>query len=109
MSVMLRFKTSALHWDIASQIVHLIYPIMQKLNFSSSAIDSLSVDETNGLALVEFKNGREYTYRDVDKKAIRDLLFNSAPGRSIGKWVNQFCVNGLDTSFVYGDETALYA
>ena len=55
---------------------------------NSSAITSLNVDELEGIAQVEFKNGRKYTYFDVAKDAIRDLLYKSTPDTSLGQWVN---------------------
>ena len=62
---------------------------MQSLNVKSSAVNQLNVDELKGIAQVEFKNGSKYTYFDVAKDAIRDLLYNSTPETSIGNWVNE--------------------
>ena len=62
---------------------------MQSLNVTSSAVNQLNVDELEGIAQVEFKNGGKYTYFDVAKDAIRDLLYNSTPETSIGNWVNE--------------------
>ena len=61
---------------------------MKSLNVTSSAITQLNVDELEGIAQVEFKNGRKYTYFDVAKDAIRDLLYKSTPDTSLGQWVN---------------------
>ena len=70
----------------------------------SEAITALSVaKEPFGTAQVEFQNGRKYTYRDVALNAIQDLLDN--PDQSVGAWVNNNCVDGKDTSFVYGYES----
>ena len=55
---------------------------------NSSAISQLNVDELEGIAQVEFKNGRKYTYFDVAKDAIRELLYESTPETSLGEWVN---------------------
>ena len=71
----------------------------------SEAINALSVDLSQRIAQVEFKGGRKYTYRDVAKSAIQGLLDNTK--QSIGAWVNNNCVDGENTSFVYGYE--LYA
>ena len=71
---------------------------MQSLNVKSSAVTQLNVDELEGIAQVEFKNGSKYTYFDVAKDAIRDLLYKSTPDTSIGEWVNQ---NLLDTERRY--------
>ena len=62
---------------------------MQSLNVKSSAVNQLNVDELERIAQVEFKNGGKYTYFDVAKDAIRDLLYNSTPETSIGNWVNE--------------------
>ena len=62
---------------------------MQSLYVKSSAVSQLNVDELERIAQVEFKNGRKYTYFDVAKDAIRDLLYNSTPETSIGNWVNE--------------------
>jgi hypothetical protein len=59
----------------------------------SSAINELNVNEVEGLAQVQFKNGQKYTYFGVAKDAIRDLLYNSDQGTSIGKWVNENLLN----------------
>ena len=61
---------------------------MQSLNVKSSAVNQLNVDELEGIAQVEFTNGRKYTYFDVAKDAIRDLLYKSTPDTSLGQWVN---------------------
>ena len=66
---------------------------MQSLNVKSSAVTQLNVDELEGIAQVEFKNGGKYTYFDVAKDAIRDLLYKSTPETSIGLWVNNNLVN----------------
>ena len=66
---------------------------MQSLNVKSSAVTQLNVDELEGIAQVEFTNGNKYTYFDVAKDAIRDLLYNSKPDTSIGSWVNTNLVN----------------
>ena len=62
---------------------------MQSLKVTSSAVNQLNVDELEGIAQVEFKNGGKYTYFDVAKDAIRDLLYKSTPETSIGNWVNE--------------------
>ena len=55
---------------------------------NSSAIAQLNVDEVEGLAQVQFKNGQKYTYFGVAKDAIRNLLYKSTPDTSVGQWVN---------------------
>ncbi len=71
----------------------------------SEAIEALAVDLDGQVAQVQFAGGRKYTYRDVAKSAIQGLLDNTT--QSIGAWVNNNCVDGANTSFVYGYE--LYA
>ena len=66
---------------------------MQSLNVKSSAVTQLNVDELEGIAQVEFTNGNKYTYFDVAKDAIRDLLYKSTPETSIGQWVNNNLLN----------------
>jgi len=56
---------------------------------NSSAISQLNVDEVEGIAQVEYINGGKYTYFDVAKDAIRDLLYKSTPDTSLGQWVNE--------------------
>ena len=68
----------------------------------SEAINALSVDKDQLIAQVEFKGGEKYTYRGVALRAIQALLDN--PAQSIGAWVNNNCVDGDETSFVYGYE-----
>ena len=76
---------------------------MQTLkNIESTAINALSVDKDQLIAQVEFKGGEKYTYRGVALRAIQSLLDN--PAQSIGAWVNNNCVDGDETSFVYGYE-----
>tara|TARA_R100000329_G_scaffold140887_1_gene123383 strand:+ start:138 stop:371 length:234 start_codon:yes stop_codon:yes gene_type:complete len=62
---------------------------MQSLNVKSTAVNQLNVDELEGIAQVEFKNGSKYTYFDVAKTAIRELLYDAKPDTSIGQWVNE--------------------
>ena len=67
---------------------------MQSLTVkNSSAISQLNVDEAEGIAQVEYINGGKYTYFDVAKDAIRDLLYNSKPDTSLGQWVNNNLLN----------------
>ncbi len=66
---------------------------MQSLSIKSSAVSQLNVDELEGIAQVEFKNGKKYTYFDVATEAIRELLFNTGNDYSIGQWVNENLLN----------------
>ena len=88
---MLRFETSALHWDIASQIVHLTSFIMfiTVPTRTSDAIESLKVDLLARKARVIFQGSYEYEYENVSARAIIQLLFS--PDVSLGFWVNANC------------------
>jgi len=94
---MLRFKTSALHWDIESQIVHLISFIMfiTVPARTSTAIESLKVDLLARKAQVTFVSGYEYEYENVSARSIANVLFN--PDVSLGFWVNNNCVKASRT------------
>ncbi len=56
-------------------------------NRTSTAIKSLQVDALNSTAYVVFKNGNDYAYKNVSKRAIINVLFN--PDVSLGFWVNR--------------------
>ena len=58
---------------------------------SSSAIKELKVDALNSTAQCTFKNGLTYSYENVSKRAIINVLFN--PDVSLGFWVNNNLVN----------------
>tara|TARA_R100001594_G_scaffold80132_1_gene114635 strand:- start:1283 stop:1576 length:294 start_codon:yes stop_codon:yes gene_type:complete len=58
---------------------------------SSTCIKGIEVDLLNKKAKVTFKNGNEYEYSNVSKRAIANLLFN--PDVSLGFWVNNNCIN----------------
>ena len=73
---------------------------------SSTAITALSVDLLSQRAMVTFKNGYIYEYKNVSKRAIANVLFN--PDVSLGFWVNHNLVNSdrakLTWSFKDGDQ-----
>ena len=74
---------------------------MQTLNnISSTAVESLSLDRPSKTALVEFKNGRKYTYSNVNDSAIESALLN--PAQSIGKWVNKNCIQDSKVDYTFG-------
>ena len=76
------------------------------VNRSSSAVSALSVDLLSQRALVTFKNGYIYEYKNVSKRAIANVLFN--PDMSLGFWVNNNLVNStrakLTWSYKNGDQ-----
>ena len=59
---------------------------------TSDAIDCLLVDPIRGTACVIFKNGYTYSYINVSRRAILNLL--AQPNMSLGFWVNANLVNG---------------
>jgi len=65
-------------------------------NRTSSAIRCLLVDPIRGTACVEFKNGYAYSYSNVSRRAIINLL--AQPNMSLGFWVNNNCVNAKRTN-----------
>ena len=78
---------------------------MQTLtNLSSSAVESLSLDRSNRIAQVEFKNGNQYTYSNVKDAAIKSALLD--PSQSIGQWVNKNCVQDTKVTYDFGFTTA---
>ena len=58
---------------------------------SSSAIKELKVAALNSKAECTFQNGLTYSYENVSKRAIINVLFN--PDVSLGFWVNNNLVN----------------
>ena len=65
---------------------------------SSSAIKELKVDALNSTAQCTFKNGLTYSYENVSKRAIINVLFN--PDVSLGFWVNNNLVNTERTELI---------
>ena len=73
-------------------------------NIESSAVNALSVDKDRQVAQVEYTNGGQYTYFDVDKGAIASLLEDQA--QSFGQWVNTNLLNdelvSYETGYTFG-------
>ena len=64
----------------------------QTVTRSSSAINAITTDLIGGEVLVEYKNGECYSYSNVSRRAILNLLLQ--PNLSLGFWVNHnllFC------------------
>ena len=57
---------------------------------TSSAVESVIVNPVRGTASVLFANQYAYTYTNVSRRAIANLLLN--PNMSLGFWVNQNCI-----------------
>ena len=59
----------------------------QVSNVQSSNIDELYVNPATSEVIVEYKSGGSYSYTNVDRVAIDDLLYARAD-LSLGQWVN---------------------
>ena len=53
----------------------------------SSNIEELYINPTTSEVIVEYKSGGTYSYTNVDRVAIDDLLY-AREGVSLGQWVN---------------------
>ena len=75
---------------------------MIKVSFrTSTAATQLWVSPLRGLATVSFRNnGATYTYKNVSRRAILNLLAN--PSISLGFWVNSNLVNSKRTRGTLG-------
>ena len=63
---------------------------------TSGAVAQLIVNPVTGNVIVEFKNGYAYSYSNVSRRAIINLL--AQPNMSLGFWVNNNCVNAKRTN-----------
>ena len=54
---------------------------------SSSAVNAITTDLIGGEVLVEYKNGECYSYSNVSRRAILNLLLQN--NISLGFWVNE--------------------
>ena len=59
----------------------------QVSNVQSSNIEELYINPTTSECIVEYKSGGSYSYTNVDRVAIDDLLYARADV-SLGQWVN---------------------
>ena len=53
----------------------------------SAAVDCIAVDPFNKIAKVRYNNGREYTYSNVSRRSIFNLMSNK--NMSFGFWINK--------------------
>ena len=60
---------------------------------SSSCIECIVVNPFNGCVDVTYKNGYEYSYFDVSRRSILNLMLNK--NMSLGFWVNANCIPSL--------------
>jgi hypothetical protein len=63
---------------------------------TSGAVAQLIVNPVTGNVIVEFNNGYAYSYSNVSRRAIINLL--AQPNMSLGFWVNNNCVNAKRTN-----------
>ena len=54
---------------------------------SSTCVDVIAVSIFNKVAVVRYHNGREYTYSNVSRRSILNLILN--PSVSLGFWANR--------------------
>ena len=59
----------------------------QVSNIQSSNVDELYINPTTSEVIVEYKSGGTYSYTNVDRVAIDDLLY-AREDVSLGQWVN---------------------
>ena len=64
---------------------------------TSAACQFVHVDLLRGVAIVSFKNGNMYEYKNVSRRAIASLMAN--PNMSLGFWVNHNLLDTARTSY----------
>ena len=66
----------------------------------SDAVKSITTDLLGGMVLVEYSNGENYSYSDVSRRAILNLLMQ--PNISLGFWVNDVLLASDAKCATYG-------
>ena len=71
----------------------------QTVSRSSSAVNAITTDLIGGEVLVEYKNGECYSYSNVSRRAILNLLLQN--NISLGFWVNEnlLCCDAKTASY----------
>jgi len=64
---------------------------------TSAACQFVHVDLLRGVAVVSFKNGHMYEYKNVSRRAIANFMAN--PSMSLGFWVNRNLLDVTRTSY----------
>lgn len=83
---------AVLHWVLLTQLIQFIHFYMIRIQSrTSDACQCVYVSPLKGTAVVVFNNGAAYTYKNVSRRAITNLLLN--PNMSLGFWVNNNCVH----------------
>ena len=79
--------------------VHLLQHFMftYSATRTSSACEFIHVDLLRGVAIVSFKNGNMYEYKNVSRRAIASLMAN--PNMSLGFWINHNLLDTKRTSY----------
>ena len=54
---------------------------------SSTCVDTIAVCPIRKVAVIRYTNGREYTYSNVSRRSILNLMLN--PTVSLGFWANK--------------------
>ena len=67
----------------------------QVSNVESSNIDELFINPTTSEVIVEFKSGNSYSYTNVDRVALDDLMY-TREDVSLGQWVNKNLVKNAE-------------
>ena len=80
-------------------IVHLTSHFMftYSATRTSAAAQFVHVDLLRGVAIVSFKNGNMYEYKNVSRRAIASLMAN--PNMSLGFWINHNLLDTTRTSY----------
>ena len=66
---------------------------------SSDAIDCIVANPFTGVVSIEYTRGSIYTYENVSRRAILNLIAN--PNMSLGFWVNNNVLATQYNKFVY--------
>ena len=85
----LPWGTSVLQCSLHDYTIHATITLMffQVSNVQSSNIEELYINPTTSEVIVDYKSGGSYSYTNVDRVAIDDLLYARADV-SLGQWVN---------------------
>ena len=67
----------------------------QVSNPESTNVEELFINPTTSEVIVEFKSGKSYSYTNVDRVAIDDLIY-TREGVSLGQWVNNNLVRNAE-------------
>lgn len=70
----------------------------QIANVQSSNIDELYINPATSEVIVDYKSGQTYSYTNVNRVAIDDLLYARAD-LSLGQWVNEHLKSDPSVTF----------